>query len=116
MLRYEVSATVIPLSVVLSTECFLLSIHQPSDCQNRDLGAYACADDLSADGDATLPPLGVKTHGLQAGIHGNSIHLWRRKGHFNLPGPNDRTNNIGLGLRNVPDSCVSQSCLFTYDG
>ena len=67
MFSYEVGATVIPLSVELSSESFLLSIYPSSGCQNRDLEhcLEAHGDDLSADVDVIQPPLGVKLTGYR---------------------------------------------------
>ena len=57
----------IPLSVELSAESFPLSIHQPSDCQNKDIEASLepHGDDVSVDVDATPPPFGVKLTGYR---------------------------------------------------
>ena len=62
----------------------------------------------------TAPTWG-QTHGLQAAVHDDRILLWHRKDHSNLHGPINRTDDIGLGLRDVTGSLVSQYRFFMHD-
>jgi hypothetical protein len=96
-----VSVTVTPLSV----ERLFPSIPHVTECQNSHQEGHS--DDRSANMDATPPPLGVKLTGYKL--------LFMTTEYSNLQGPINRADDIGLGLRNVPDNRVSQCCLFTND-
>ena len=108
-------AAVIPLSVELSAESFPLSIHQPLDCQNKDIEASLelHGDDLLADVDATLPPLGVKLTGYRlvsmatVFAFGTVKTILTYKGHSIAPTTLDWVSGTFIIVR--------QSCLFTYN-
>ncbi|KAN0137991.1 hypothetical protein V8E53_004210 [Lactarius tabidus] len=61
--------------------------------------------------DVTPPPLGVKLT-LQAGQRDDNIHNWHRKGRSSLPGPLNRTDDIGLGRPEALAEAPTASSLY----
>jgi hypothetical protein len=56
---------------------------------------------------------GVRLTDYRPGLHNDSIFIWNCKEYSSLQGPINRTDDISLGLRSVPDDCVSQCCLYS---